>query len=136
MEMMKRLLAIIVAGLLLTGSVLAAKVSQETAGSVAHNFMERQGVKTQLTLVLTITPSQGIEDVQGNGIVIYPVPTSGMLYLGEEVESVELYDFAGRLVHLASRTRKLDLSSLPAGAYMLKLLQFAGSVTQHRVVKQ
>ena len=136
MEMMKRLLAIIVVGLLLTGSVQAAKVSQETAGSVAHNFMERQGVKTQLTLVLTITPSQGIEDVQGNGILIYPVPTSGMLYLGEEVESVELYDFAGRLVLLASRTRKLDLSSLPTGAYMLKLLQFDGSVTQHRVVKQ
>lgn len=44
-------MAIIVAGLLLTGSVQAAKVSQETAGSVAHNFMERQGVKTQLTLV-------------------------------------------------------------------------------------
>lgn len=94
------------------------------------------GCDSLLTLVLTITPSQGIEDVQGNGILIYPVPTSGMLYLGEEVESVELYDFAGRLVHLASRTRKLDLSSLPTGAYMLKLLQFDGSVTQHRVVKQ
>ena len=48
---MKRIVVFLFAGLLLTGAVRAEKVLPETAATVAHNFMERQGAKAQLTLM-------------------------------------------------------------------------------------
>lgn len=48
---MKKFVLFFIAGLLLTGSLQAAKVSSGMAATVAHNFMERQGVTAQLTLV-------------------------------------------------------------------------------------
>lgn len=48
---MKRIVSFLIVGLLLAGSVQATKVSLETASTVAHNFMTKQGVKAQLTWV-------------------------------------------------------------------------------------
>ena len=48
---MKRLVLLLFASVKLTGGLHAAKVSPETAGVVACNFMERQGVKTHLAQV-------------------------------------------------------------------------------------
>lgn len=47
---MKKVVLFLVAGFLLTGGLRAEKVSPETAATVAHNFMARQGVKASLTL--------------------------------------------------------------------------------------
>lgn len=46
---MKKIVLFLVAGFLLTGSLRAEKVSPETAATVAHNFMIRQGVEAPLT---------------------------------------------------------------------------------------
>lgn len=94
------------------------------------------GCDSLLTLVLTVTPTQGIADVAENAVIPYPVPTSDMLHLGVEADVAELYDLTGCRVLFAARTRHLDLSALPAGVYLLKLMQSDGTVTQHRVVKQ
>ena len=47
---MKKITLFLFVALLLTGGLRAAKVSPETAATVARHFMERQGVKVQLTL--------------------------------------------------------------------------------------
>ena len=48
---MKRIVSFLVAGLMMVGSLQAAKVSVETAAIVARNFMDCQGIKASLTLV-------------------------------------------------------------------------------------
>lgn len=56
---------------------------------------------------------------------VYPNPTSGILYLDEMLNGrYEVWDPWGRLVqhgHLTSR--ELDLSALPAGMYMLRVVK-------------
>lgn len=47
---MKKITLFLFVALLLTGGLRAAKVSPETAATVARHFMERQGAKAQLTL--------------------------------------------------------------------------------------
>ena len=106
------------------------------SGVYTFDTMTVHGCDSALTLVLTITPSQGIEDVTENSIVLYPVPTSGMLYFGTEVEKVEVYDAKGCRVFAAGRTCEIDLSPLPVGTYVVRILQPGGGVSLHRIAKQ
>lgn len=106
------------------------------SGVYTFDTMTVYGCDSVLTLVLAITPSQGISGVEGEDIALYPVPTYGMLYFGTEVEKVEVYDAKGCRVLAAGRACEVDLSPLPAGAYVVRMLQLGGSVLLHRVTKQ
>jgi len=69
---------------------------------------------------------------------VYPNPTTGLLTLetdGAALLAVEVLDVAGRIqMHSTSRQNQVDLSSLPAGTYVVRLFTEHGGST-HRVVK-
>ena len=106
------------------------------SGVYEFDTVTGHGCDSLLTLVLTITPSQGIGEVSGEGIVFYPVPTSGVLYFSVEAEYLEMYDVAGCRVASASHAGEIDLSPLPTGIYLLKLYQVDGTISLHRIMKQ
>ena len=60
------------------------------------------------------------EVVCDDALVVYPNPTSGMLYLSEELSDVRLFDVAGREVYSASDVvNSIDLTQMVKGVYML-----------------
>ena len=96
------------------------------------------GCDSLLTLVLTVNPSahQGITTADADGIVLYPVPTSGKLYFGLPVESAEVYDALGRRVAESGHGHSIDLATLPAGVYLVRLRLDNGTLVTKRIEKR
>ncbi|MGY2134025.1 T9SS type A sorting domain-containing protein [Hymenobacter sp. HD11105] len=78
---------------------------------------------------------------KASGLVAYPNPTTGMVYLEGEIareEVVRVYDNVGRLCQqekISNSTPTLDLSKLPAGLYHVLLTSATGRVGSLRVNK-
>ena len=95
-----------------------------------------EGCDSLVMLFLTInqvgiTPAEPLST-----IVVYPNPTTGTVTIqADEVERVEIYDNAGRLVGKSDATRRLDLSNLPSGTYLLRITTPQGTAVS-RVVKR
>ena len=56
-------------------------------------------------------------------LTIYPVPTTGRLTVETtaEVQSISLYNLTGQFITEVHGERSLDLSTLPAGTYMIRI---------------
>jgi hypothetical protein len=56
-------------------------------------------------------------------LIIYPVPTTGPIQIQTDanVESIEVYNALGEHVQRTSLSTQLDLSTLPAGSYWLRI---------------
>ena len=69
--------------------------------------------------------SSGISDVERNTVAIYPNPTTDILNFSvEETGTFEIIDAIGRTVMSGTAMNgknRLDVNSLPKGAYTLKL---------------
>ncbi|MCL2041238.1 MAG: T9SS type A sorting domain-containing protein [Bacteroidales bacterium] len=95
---------------------------------------------------ITIGGEVSITDVNdGNGIAVYPNPTSGLLTICDmrcAICDIAIFDVIGRAVvvaqsQIANRTSHiaLDLSNLPAGVYFIRITTENGIVTK-KVVKK
>lgn len=76
-------------------------------------------------------------DYHANQIVVYPNPASEFLWVGSDtsfpIESYNIYDTSGRLI--MSKTydlneKKIDVSALSSGVYLLKLFNSDAEVTK------
>ena len=65
----------------------------------------------------------GISDLRPatSDFVVYPNPASDRVYIDGAVEGVELYDIMGRR-QMTSRSNSLDISRLPNGVYLLRVI--------------
>lgn len=65
----------------------------------------------------------GIDEASPEDLKVYPVPTTGRLTVETiaEVESISLYNMTGQFITEVRGQRSLDLSTLPAGTYMLRI---------------
>ncbi len=71
--------------------------------------------------------------------VIYPNPTSGTLYLGEEGSAVpvevKVFEVTGRLVRtLHPNTLVMDVSDLENGIYLLQITSQNNEVSTHKII--
>jgi Leucine-rich repeat (LRR) protein len=63
----------------------------------------------------------GISDInESNAPMFYPNPTTGTIYLSEQL-NITLIDLSGKLLLEEKNTTQLDLSALPAGMYFLRV---------------
>ena len=72
---------------------------------------------------------------------LYPVPTKDVLNLkyseGNEPESLELYDISGRLVGTKQTyLNNIDMSTMPNGAYMLRIMMKDGTSYHEKILKK
>ncbi|MEE1323120.1 MAG: T9SS type A sorting domain-containing protein, partial [Bacteroidales bacterium] len=51
----------------------------------------------------------------------YPNPTNSKITFSSTIESIEVIDLTGRCVLTFSNAREINIESLPAGAYYLRL---------------
>ena len=65
----------------------------------------------------------GIDESAPEDLAIYPVPTTGRLTVETtaEVQSISLYNMTGQFITEVHGERSLDLSTLPAGTYMIRI---------------
>jgi hypothetical protein len=59
-------------------------------------------------------------------VVLYPVPTSGLLNIRGAVEALRIFDVLGRLVLTTGRTSVVDVSDLVAGDYFVEITSPTG----------
>lgn len=83
-----------------------------------------------------------VENLEMPDLSVSPNPTSGLLKInadGRVMQSASLYDLSGRLVNtyvVNDATTTINLSEVPAGIYLLKMLLEDGSPVVKKVVKQ
>lgn len=81
----------------------------------------------------------GQKDEQALNLLVYPNPTSDMLYLQsrQEILNVTLYDLSGKKipVDLDSANNSIDISNLTTGFYLLQI-ELAGYTVTKTVIKR
>ena len=79
----------------------------------------------------------GVTDISQTPLSVYPNPTTGLIQISDATaERVDVFDNMGRLVQTYGQaTQELDLTSLPAGLYILKM-HVGEEVISARVIKE
>ena len=106
------------------------------SGIYDYDTITIHGCDSLLTLVLTITGSQGIDAKDNCDIVLYPVPTSGKLNFGFGVEAVEVFDATGRQVINSGHAHSVDITDLPSGVYLVRLRLSDSTLVVRRIEKR
>jgi hypothetical protein len=101
-----------------------------------HEFLPKQVVPGNQLFPVTVT---GNEDLFEPSITVYPVPASDRITINnQEIREWEIFDGSGRYFEIESVSLKplqLDVSSLPAGIYYLRLTKAGDSVIKRILIK-
>lgn len=93
--------------------------------------------------VQLVSKFSGVDDQNLPAFVIYPNPTHGYLYVTSMVDPPKQFEFLmfddqGRLIYqtiVEAGTSTLNITSLPAGAYVIHILDKGRSFYQTRIIK-
>ena len=96
-----------------------------SSGTYMQVFSTEQGCDSIVMLMLTIVHG-GHQGIEAPSVLVpvkvYPNPTTGRLIINADgLQTIEVFDKAGRLVATFAEAGQLDLSQLPAGTYLLRL---------------
>ncbi|QQS28707.1 MAG: T9SS type A sorting domain-containing protein [Sphingobacteriales bacterium] len=115
---------------------------RNASGQLGDGTFLQRNTLTQSTLVCPITDFTGVEDnlpTSNNDILIYPNPASDFITIEvHEKTTLNLLDLQGRLLkslHLTNNAKKVDLSNLNQGIYLLELKNEKETVVK-KVYKQ
>ncbi len=113
-------------------------------GDIAVGAVSYQGIHTQLHIYIIHDndPSKTSENTAAAmPFIQYPNPAKDHLTLrfddGDEPESVELYDLAGRLVGTKPNgLESIDMSAMTSGVYMLRVTMKDGARYHEKILKE
>lgn len=112
--------------------------SYNTADGIADPLVKKIGIDSDGNVwVCTGTGLTKISDyvtiesaVAEKTPAFYPNPASDRITFGNEVQSVTLYDMAGRCLQKSGTETTMDISSLPGGWYSLEILDRNGMISR------
>jgi hypothetical protein len=85
------------------------------------------------------TPILGVSDLSQPKLIIYPNPTSNLLFISSEravIQKIAAYNLGGKVVIEASENlTQLDVTKLPAGIYFAEITSAEGIVIQKFIKK-
>ncbi|MBS1595045.1 MAG: T9SS type A sorting domain-containing protein [Bacteroidetes bacterium] len=95
------------------------------------------GIRDSIRFSFTVTEPTGLETMPQTDLIITPNPTSGQLFLSHRTDDAQVIvqDLNGHNYYLPHTGREIDVSSLAAGVYVLRLQTREGSVSR-RFVKE
>jgi hypothetical protein len=112
-------------------------------GDIAVGAVSYQGIHSQLHIYIIHAndPSKTTEIAPDTPFTLYPNPVKDHLTLrfddGNEPESVELYDLAGRLVGTKPNPlESMDMSTMPAGVYIIRVTLKDGMIYHEKILKE
>jgi len=107
-----------------------------TDGEYTQYFSTVYSCDSVVTLQLTFdTTGIGIATVDGGQISVYPNPTANSVRFSRNVDEATLFDLNGRMLVRRNDAQSLDMATLPAGVYVLRLRNGEATATC-RIVKQ
>lgn len=111
-------------------------VTYTESGDYSWTGTAANGCDSVVTIHLTIGSSQGIETVEDElSVSLFPNPTSGLVrIMAAEIESIEVYDAAGRMLFVVRGKDTVDLSQAAAGTYTLRVVMPEG-IAVRKVMK-
>jgi hypothetical protein len=128
----------IVGASLITGLITSSVLKTYETGAVAFDMM-RSSMNCYGASKVRLDTSAGIDgvDEQTNGVELYPNPANNELTIAleGEIDAVEIMQLNGALA-LKGFEKHLDITSLPQGMYLVKILSENGQVFIERLVKQ
>ena len=77
----------------------------------------------------------GLEDLNAVDISFYPNPTDSKVIFSQMIEKIEVIDLTGKVIFTFRNESEINVESLPAGAYYLRLTNDEKTSLQ-KVIKQ
>ena len=110
-------------------------------GDIAAGFVSMRNSADRLYLYIIHDGYDAITETTERPFKLYPNPVKDQLTLrfddGDEPESVELYDLAGRLVGTKPNgLESIDMNAMSSGVYMLRLTMKDGTIYHEKVLKE
>ena len=127
------------------------EVGTPTSQLLTFNFqlLTSHGCDSTFTLTLTLLPcdTNSIPVYADGLLTLYPNPTTGMVNVQCSMNNVQwenmewrVYDVYGRLLHTVETLRatslQIDLSSYPAGVYLIQLMNNGNVMAVRKVVRE
>ncbi len=76
---------------------------------------------TAFTAIFALIDESSLLEAEAESISFFPNPTKSEITFSSTIESIEVIDLTGRCVLTFSNAREINIESLPAGAYYLRL---------------
>ena len=108
--------------------------NESEAGTYVQNLQTEFGCDSTITLVLSVNSS--LIDIEQTEITFYPNPTDSKVNFSQAIEKVEVIDLTGKTILTFSNAKTINIESLPAGAYYLRLTNEEKTIMQKKVIKQ
>ena len=103
-------------------------------GTYVQNLQTINGCDSTITLNLTINTS--LQDIaELTEITFHPNPTSGMITFSKEIERIDVIDNIGKVVMRFFDTNEINIETLPAGVYYLRMT-IEDKTTTKKVIKE
>ena len=93
--------------------------NESEEGTYYQYFTTDEGCDS--TVVLNLSIQVGLNDVEENTLSFYPNPTKGKITFSSMVERIEVMDLTGKCMRTFFNTNNINIESLPAGFYYLRL---------------
>ena len=107
--------------------------NESEQGTYYQYFTTDNGCDSVIVLNLSVNVS--LNDVKESSLSLYPNPTSKELYFSDMIKECEVMDFTGKRVMKFYNTKSINIESLPAGFYYLKLI-YKDKILIKKVIKQ
>ncbi len=107
--------------------------NESEQGTYYQYFTTDNGCDSVIVLNLSVNVS--LNDVEECSLSLYPNPTSGEINFNEPIEKIEVMNSAGKCMRTFSNTKSINIETLPAGFYYLRLL-YKDKILIKKVIKQ
>ena len=77
----------------------------------------------------------GIEQAEAESISFFSNPTKSKITFSQAIEKIEVIDLIGKTILTLTNTKTINIETLPAGAYYLRLIN-AEKTSLQKVIKQ
>jgi hypothetical protein len=124
--------------------VTLAGIQQAQAGVYKVIYTNASGCQSSIqtfTLNVTTEPVTGLQDEGARGFQMYPNPTASTIIIpnASKLRRVSVRDVHGQLitsVHPGGDNTTVHLGDLPAGIYLIELVDHRNTTTIRKVVKK
>lgn len=88
-----------------------------------------------IAIFAEIVDNSSLLDAENTELSFYPNPTKDEITFSTKVDAVEVIELSGKVLMKAENTNKINISTLPAGVYYIRLHSKGKTITQ-KAIKQ